>query len=1640
MSPSLVQHAGNATTFTSGSSGTASATFGSSPTAGNCLIACFTVIDQPGTASITSVKTGASADNWASAAVENQASVNGVITAIYACPDTGASSSTVNVAVTFGGTASTSNNVVVLVDIFEVSGLVLSSAVDKTSVNSPGGTGETSFTSDATATTTQASEFWIGVAGAWTESSGVSVGFGGPSSPWANETALTGTAKLSGTSYGAAQVAGYQVASSTGTATYSGTMSQSSLYCAAVVTLKAAAAASPATAPQSAKGRPAALRGTSRGLPGSPYVYVPPPVPSLFTPPRKPARGRPAAGRGRAAGAKGAPYVYVPPALFAQPGKPAKGQPAARRGSSRGSTGAPWTAVPVSVVNQWAATFAQPSSFEPTPPALQSTVVALDSSTNVGSGTGTPTAGNWLVCICGWNQSGLTPVTQGDADDVHSFWRPGNVWTSDWAVSPSAANTRTSIWYTPNLVRVPADVYAAPSGVMAGMACTVLEIAGLGPWDTVTGISTAYAAAATSLGLSLAAPAAASFILAAVTGDSSAAGQSFAPAGWTVLVTTTASDGSDHTCDAVLQAACLPSTSGSVSVSASASSAADLSGVIIAFEIDAPSPVPAGANPNWPGRFIAEAAFGAGYETPPDQCTWTVLTDNTWPDTWQGTFEQFKRAWGWQDTSGIPWGLGQYQTSSGAVTLDNWDGSLSPSNVGGLYYSNALNSNMSFQSGVAPWTATGSATLAQSSAQVYASAAQGLPQYSLQVTPNGSTAGPGAVSEQDAVSASSPYSASAWFYSTAGYSTGAQVAITWYTSAHASISTVTSTATAIPAATWTQVELLDQTSPSNAAYAAITVKFSGTPTAVPFWVAEAALASGAAAVQTGQVTAGTPIRLRMALGTIGGTTYNRWYVWQRNTQSWPEQRNQYLHGFTAATLSDPWQSASGSCPTPYRGEVEQDGPYAWWPCDDQPRSANVLPTALLNAAAGNSHTLNVVLSPHGGVLQDAYTTAGTDCTAGDGLVPPGMAIYTVGADSGWNYGDPRSSPASAQSGNPVTAQPGSASWQVSGQLGETGSYGWFLSCNDSGFPVLADGITVEIWFNYPFYATSTGWDAIGNNPTPVAAQPYNTPLTIWELATGSNPVCILQLDTSGHLNLITYAGATGTSHSIYTASDLRSNSWHSVAVTLTETTWQVWLDGGTGADVSGTAAGMTSGWTWLIAAGDFGSNGGSSAGTGLVHGGNVSLAQLAVYPAILPAWRILAHYVAAVTAFGQLPAPSGVAPAFNSIAYTDSGGGGQSGIYAPDGSSGWAYGAYSAPDGVGVSAVVAATAPGGITSGPSAWAPGIGVFYNNLHPSDSDMFLWVGWTGLAPSFAVYTAQNLGSEAEAAIANGSGVSFNSGYGSGASGAGVCRTAGGSGASPPTSASAIGDTVAQRIERVFGYGGITVPMRAIDPASNLVQAAIDVGGQQAGANVQSMINSDNGWAFYDNVGVFNYRDRPHLNSDSVTWYIGMNTAAGQIPFAGDIKADNDPQRVYTAITVAPYSPDGASLPDLVPSDYQAVNAAQAQYGPRPLALTNYLQSSTEQQNAANFLFTFYGTLRKRIAVITIDAATHPAAWGIACGLNISDIIQVYDAPIAAPATTTQYRVSQINRSLSFGAAGQPPQAQVVIVADPIVALWE
>ena len=1557
------------------------------------------------------------------------------------------------------------------------------------------------------------------------------------------------------------------------------------------------------------------------------------------------------------------------------PRRPAQARrPRPPRGRTYGNPGGPVRNPGTGyVVNQWSATFSQPSAFGNTPPALQSAVVALTPANSAGPGTGYASQGNWLFALVGMNeQAAASGFTVGDADDIHSFWRCGDVTTSTWAVSASAALTRTSVWYTANTARQVNDVYIAPNGAMDAMSVLVIEVANLGPWDTVTGVYTNYAAAATSLNLALGAPSATSFMLAAVCGDNDSVSQALAPAGWTALHTVTATNGVDHTCDAVLTSAYLASNSGSISVNGTTGGASDLSGVIIGVQVGAPSPIPGGANPAWPGRMILEAGFGAGFETPPDQITWTTLSDSA--PSWRAA--NHPRFWGFTDNSGVPYTLGQYQSSTGTVALDNFDSALSPGTEAG------------------PW--------------------------------------------------------------------------------------------------WPDVQT------------------------------------------------GTPVRLRCALGTAGGVAADRWYVFSRNALEWPEKRNDAWRNWVELTTTDIWSVAAASCPSPYRGEIRQDSPYAWWPMDDQLLTSGALPTGLRNAAAGNTNELAIVQSPD--TTQQFYFTQAGGTTQGSAA--PAAAIYAVAEQQGWMYGDPQSSPASYATSNPVTSSPGSAAWQASGQAGTVGSYGWFLHASDGNFPALSGGITVESWFSYPFYGSGTA----------TLQQPESV-MTVLELATSSAPVAVLQLDLNGHLSLITYNGSTATSNSIYTGSDLRSDSWHHVAMTLTTTTWTVYVDGGVAALVSGSATGMTSAWTDLIVNGDMGGGGASAIGTatsliqsvsgtssgspltltlpqpttagnclvvcvgttlgssatvsgitlggaagnfaaaatvasgtavdceiwtdancaggqtsvvitlsnnvscaaqvmewsgitsspvdktststsgsstytsgataaltqpseiaigaaminlgasgqvgtapapwvngtvstgtyslltgymgvpsaaavtfsgakvsttaqaaavvtlkatGLAHGGNVAVSHLAVYPSQLPAWRIKAHYWAAITGFGQLPAPSAI-----TVQWSDS--------YAPDGSgkpltmSGPAANTlpapgpgtpfYNAGQGTLASAVVTANAGSGITSAPSAWAA-TGEF------SGSPVNLWVQWSGLAPTFQVYTAKSIGAEIQSAVVSGSGGSFVANYGAalgngtgqvsglgfvqssqnsvagtpltltlpqattagnclvvfvgsvggstntvsgitlgGAAGnfasaetitnssiigceiwtdancaggktsivisitgggsdtvawavelAGVTtvspvdKTSGHAGSAggttgtwtsnatsaltqaseitlgavamlnattltgpgpvpgwaelgtltlasvtmqagilgvsstaaqtyngtssggtsyaaavvtlkatasdpaPPASGTALGDTVQQRIERCLGYGLVTYPNRAIDPAALLVQAARDVGGQQAGGNIQNIASSDDGLLYADNCGTLSYRDRPHLNSDPVIWNLSSAGPGYGYPFQPDQAFSTDPQRVCNSIQVTPYSPSGATPPITTPANAAAANTSQAQYGPRPLQVTSYLQSSAEQQSQANWLLSTFGTAARRVTALTVDAAGYPPAFLYFLGANVGDRVQITDLPLlGGPQTVGTYRISSISRRLFYGANGQKPEASITIVADPDVTYW-
>jgi hypothetical protein len=1334
--------------------------------------------------------------------------------------------------------------------------------------------------------------------------------------------------------------------------------------------------------------------------------------------------------------------------------------------------------VAVSVVNQWAGTFNQPSSFANTSPALQSVVVALTAGNSVGGGSGTPTAGNWLFCLVAMNEAATTSgFTVGVGDDIHSFWRPGNETNSTWAVSTGAALTRTAIWYAANISAVAGNVYVAPNGCFDAFAVLVVEVSGLGPWDTVTGINTNYAAAATTLNLALGAPSASAFLIAGIGGDNTANGQAFAPASWTTLHTVQATNGTDHTSDAQLNSAWIV-TSGSISVNGTAVSAIDLSGAVIGVLAVASSPIPASQNPTWP-LVKLEAAFGGGFQTPPDQLTWTDLSS---------------RAWSWDETTGIQFQLNQVQATNLLLELDNNDNALSTDNPQALPYSNKwsplagfYDGNVSELSPLGWWKlndASGSGTAADSSGNAHTGTATSVTFGNASEAVNGNTSAAfasGSTSHILTTYNPGPLSAitvEAWVnynsLSQGGNSPrlvanghpdvdnkGFQLMANNSGQPQFWVGNATTNGNAaggsVPATGWTYiVGTYDGTNVKIYVNGVLqtTSGFSGTVAAglasgiglgynptyngdyLNGLLSEAAVYGTALTAQeiishylAGPAGTGTPVRLRAAIGTLGGNTVNRWYVIQRNIQELPQEINSAYRRYVPATGTDIWSTLSSFAPTPYRGEVYQDSPYAWWPCDDQPLAGGVLPVSLINAANGNSNVLNIKVSPNGAITEYPYSEAGVTTS---GLGPPTAAVYTVGANQGWMYGDPQSSPSSFSSGSPVTTNPGAASWQAFAEAGNTGSQGWFLYCNDAAFPVLANGVTVEGWFNYTFFGSSSTVNSGGASP--LCQQPQ-TALTLFELATDSNPVAIMQLDTSGNLNFITYSGATPTSHSIYATSDLRSQSWVHVAVSMTTSAWTVYVNGGATALVSGSGTSMTSAWDWLIVNGDLAANGGSTAGTGLVHGGNVSVSHLAVYSSRLPAWRVLAHYVAAVTGFGQMPAPTAIEVDWTNTNGASSASGIQTGYYAPDGTG--HAGAYTALTGVLASARVTANAPNAVTSGPSAWATS--VAYNTL--ATNKQTLWVQWGGVAPTFTVYTANAVGSETSAATVAGSGDSFISGYGAAASGQGVCQVAAGSGASPPASASALGDTVQQRIERILGYGQASYPGRCIDPASLAVQSASDIGGQQVGQNTVNIAQSDSGLLFVDNLGNLTYWQKSHLDSQysSPVWTITPNApptpgaSASAVPYYKEgFSWVADPQKIWNTIQITPYSPDGASLATVTPVSVAAVLASQGQYGAQVFQITSYLQSQSEMQTQANWILANYGVLQIRVSFLRIDAAPYPAAWPLILGVNVGDVVTCQNWQLGNTGATGTFRVSNINRKIRFGGMNDDNAGEGIVVA--------
>lgn len=1096
-------------------------------------------------------------------------------------------------------------------------------------------------------------------------------------------------------------------------------------------------------------------------------------------------------------------------------------QRAAAALSGAGALGAIPGSPDILVVNQWAGKIEQNPLFGQAVPGACSVVVPLDLASSVGGGSGVPGQGNWLFAIAGWQQDpGLTGVTISVADDSRQWWRPA-------PPSNPAGITRTVIWYQPNigaLTITPTVIYVAPSGYQAGMSVTVVEVAGLGPWDTVVGLDGNYAAAATTLGLALPAPARLAIALAAVTGSNTAAGTAIAPAGWTPLHTVTASNGVDHTGDAVLAAAVSLDVTTSVAVTGTASSAEAISGYAIGVLAQGTAPSPESGNPAWPDPFIVEAGFGAGFMTPADQVEWTDVT---------------ARLLAWEDETGTEYMLQAIQATDGTALWDNPDGALSPFNPASPYF----------------------------------------------------------------------------------------------------------------------------------------------PDVVP----------------------GTPWRIRCV--PPGASA---WAVLQRSIKTWPQSVSKLVRGEANSAVTSLWSVVSRQLPTAFRAELLNHQPYAWWPCDDA--AVIPLPTSLLNAAPGNSLPLQIVTSPNG--LSSSLTSP---------ITATYSAAQAFAAESGWMYGDPDA-----------------AAWQQSGN--GSGTTGRYLACNDPNFPPLSGGVTIGWWGKLPFAATGSGSGSgvvLG-----AVGQPAGT-LILWEIASATAPLAALALSSSGALELITWSGSTPTTHVIYSAADMRNTTWASVYVTLTQSAWQVWLNGGVIAQGSGSAS-MSSAWTWFLAGAGTGNSGGPPTSGTITGIPNAAHSHIAIFPRVLPAAQIMTQCMAAYTAFGQLPAPT-IAPAQFIQAVSPEG------AYAPDGTlrTGEFFGSPTSTGVAGKPSLAAEVTAqgGGLTSFPATpESVTIQPAVVNIAQAVSG-FMWLTASGpAAPSYAWYTSQGAGAELLAATGPAAYLYCNS-YGSGAA--------------MPAAASALGDTVQYRLERLLQAGLVTTPARAIDPASSPVVAAIDTGGKQCGSAVSAIgLDSDGGFLFEATDGNLAYLSKPHLAAQQPLWQLGPDTSMGLIPYelpGEDEGLLTDPFIVKNDIAIeqAAVQPGASSSSGGIGSGsaervsagltytpsgsrYPAIAASQQQNGDQPHTPTTYLQSGASVQAQANWLFDTYGTPAQRVAGLVIEASTKgdvaPQAWIFFLCANPGDLMTALFRYPGQPDVTGTWRISHLDRDMQYGGKEQDEvSAKITVTAD-------
>jgi hypothetical protein len=275
---------------------------------------------------------------------------------------------------------------------------------------------------------------------------------------------------------------------------------------------------------------------------------------------------------------------------------------------------------------------------------------------------------------------------------------------------------------------------------------------------------------------------------------------------------------------------------------------------------------------------------------------------------------------------------------------------------------------------------------------------------------------------------------------------------------------------------------------------------------------------------------------------------------------------------------------------------------------------------------------------------------------------------------------------------------------------------------------------------------------------------------------------------------------------------------------------------------------------------------------------------------------------------------------------------------------------------------------------------------------------------------------------------------------------------------------------RAERALEYAGLAgrrwigSQVGAGAGEGDLVVSGQDVGGQAAVSVISNLVQSTlPAYAAVAPTGDIVYRSKAYTWNEPVKWALGDNVAGGEIPFTpGSIATDYDPTRVVSPVQLTQLDTQAITVATGVMSatTMAAVAlAAEGRYSPQPYQATGYLVSDWSEKytdgsslvDLANWIQAIYSKPQNRIASVTVNAASHPAAWPFWAGAAQGDMVSVnIRLPTASttPLISLTARVTQTARSSQFSQEGASatitatldfaPEYNALICDDPVRGL--